>query len=159
MTLLFWSNCLNGQVHDLPVAKHMLTAGDISVAFWRRNCCFHFAPINCAKWPITSGPYNRKLLRQVERRRNTNLNDKLPVSRQCKLTHRVPSGKEGAWWPGDSSEQWLCVFSFFSSFFCQMWLDVIQIFHYEGFLSQKHTPSLSIDPKFTETQFIVQNWK
>ena len=62
----FWSSCFNGLVHDLVAKTRQLSAGDISGALWRRNCCFHFVSINCAKWPITPVPCDRKLQRQRE---------------------------------------------------------------------------------------------
>lgn len=72
----------------------MLTAGDISVDFWRRNCYFHFAPIYCAKWSITSGPGNRKLQRQTEKEKHSS--EWQAVSKQCKQTHCAGLGASRA---------------------------------------------------------------
>lgn len=85
--------------------------------FLKEKLLLSLAPINCAKWPITSGPCNRKLHWQTERRRrNPHLNGKLPMSGQCKLAHHAGLGKEGALGPQQRCEQLLYLLSYVSSF-------------------------------------------
>lgn len=129
-------------------------------SFLKEKCCFHFAPINCAKWPITSGPCKRKLQRQTERRRrNSHLNGKLP-ERDNVTDPQCSSWEEEFRGPPEQSQRLLSVFSYFSSFFCPCdWTWCNPPLWGRFSFTETETASLFTGPKFTETVYCPEPQK